>query len=102
MLDSDGYRPNVGIILTNDDKKVFWAKRLKKPAWQFPQGGIDEGEDIETALMRELNEEIGLTPDDVKIFSLLPNQSLTHGAGMITGFHCAMSSISNTMSTEKR
>ena len=41
MLDSDGYRPNVGIILTNDDKKVFWAKRLKKPAWQFPQGGID-------------------------------------------------------------
>ena len=69
MLDSDGYRPNVGIILTNDDKKVFWAKRLKKPAWQLPQGGIDEGEDIETALMRELNEEIGLTPDDVKIIA---------------------------------
>ena len=69
MLDSDGYRPNVGIILTNDDKKVFWAKRLKKPAWQFPQGGIDEGEDIETALMRELNEEIGLAPEDVKIIA---------------------------------
>ncbi len=69
MLDSDGYRPNVGIILVNRDNKVFWAKRIHKPAWQFPQGGVDEGEDLETALMRELYEEIGLTRDDVQIIA---------------------------------
>jgi putative (di)nucleoside polyphosphate hydrolase len=69
MLDSDGYRPNVGIILANSDNKVFWAKRIRKPAWQFPQGGVDEGEGLEDALMRELNEEIGLSPEDVQIIA---------------------------------
>ena len=67
MLDGEGYRPNVGIILFNDRKKVFWGKRIHKPAWQFPQGGIDEGETPEIALMRELSEEIGLTQKDVQI-----------------------------------
>ena len=69
MLDKDGYRPTVGIILANQDNKVFWAKRIHKPAWQFPQGGVDEGEDLETALMRELYEEIGLTREDVSIIA---------------------------------
>ena len=69
MLDSDGYRPNVEIILANSDNKVFWAKRIRKPAWQFPQGGVDEGEGLEDALMRELNEEIGLSPEDVQIIA---------------------------------
>lgn len=69
MLDNDGYRPNVGIILANSADKVFWAKRIHKAAWQFPQGGVDEGEDLETALMRELYEEIGLTRDDVQILA---------------------------------
>ena len=73
MLDSDGYRPNVGIILANSDNKVFWAKRIHKPAWQFPQGGVDEGEDLETALMRELWEEIGLSKDDVEIIAHTDN-----------------------------
>ena len=44
MLDSDGYRFNVGIVIINDKDQVFWAKRTKKDAWQFPQGGINKGE----------------------------------------------------------
>ncbi len=67
MLDAQGYRPNVGIILCNAKHEVFWGKRIHKPAWQFPQGGIDEGETPEVALMRELSEEIGLTDQDVEI-----------------------------------
>lgn len=55
------YRPGVGIMLINDDKKVFVAKRIdmRAEAWQMPQGGIDEGEDPLTAAMRELEEETG-------------------------------------------
>ena len=61
MIDSKGYRPNVGIILCNDDGRVFWAKRKGVNSWQFPQGGIDCDEDPETAMYRELWEETGLT-----------------------------------------
>ena len=55
------YRANVGIFLLNKDKKVFVAQRLDTPgpAWQMPQGGIDEGEDPFEAALRELKEEIG-------------------------------------------
>lgn len=67
MLDREGYRPNVGIILTNQDNKVFWGKRLREHSWQFPQGGIKPGESPETAMYRELYEEIGLLPQQVKI-----------------------------------
>ena len=62
------YRPNVAAILQNDAGKIFVAERLNmKGAWQFPQGGIDEGEDAETALLRELAEEIGVTAKHVAI-----------------------------------
>ena len=44
MLDRDGYRPNVGIILCNWRNEVFWGKRVKEHSWQFPQGGIKHGE----------------------------------------------------------
>ncbi|VEB41137.1 RNA pyrophosphohydrolase [Chromobacterium violaceum] len=44
MLDRDGYRPNVGIILTNAKNEVFWGKRVREHSWQFPQGGIKPGE----------------------------------------------------------
>lgn len=67
MIDTEGYRANVGIILCNRKGKLFWARRIGEDAWQFPQGGIRESESIEEALYRELSEEIGLGQDDVEI-----------------------------------
>lgn len=67
MLDRDGFRPNVGIILCNDDNKVFWGKRIREHSWQFPQGGINYGESPQEAMYRELMEEVGLKPEHVKI-----------------------------------
>ncbi|HIL39682.1 MAG TPA: RNA pyrophosphohydrolase [Methylococcales bacterium] len=67
MIDSNGYRPNVGIVICNDDGKLFWAKRMGADAWQFPQGGIKFYEDPETAMYRELKEEVGLAPKDVEL-----------------------------------
>ncbi|MBI2384171.1 MAG: RNA pyrophosphohydrolase [Gammaproteobacteria bacterium] len=60
MVDVEGFRPNVGIILANADGRVLWAKRVGQDAWQFPQGGINPGETPEQALYRELHEELGL------------------------------------------
>ena len=67
MLDKDGYRPNVGIILLNSKNEVFWGKRVKQHSWQFPQGGIKHGESPEQAMFRELWEEVGLRPEHVRI-----------------------------------
>ncbi len=67
MLDREGYRPNVGIILTNERNEVFWGKRVREHSWQFPQGGIKPGESPEAAMYRELLEEVGLLPHHVKI-----------------------------------
>ncbi|MEN9771378.1 MAG: hypothetical protein RJA58_21 [Pseudomonadota bacterium] len=67
MLDEQGYRPNVGIILINDRRQVFWGKRVREHSWQFPQGGIKSGEDPEQAMFRELEEETGLKPHHVEI-----------------------------------
>ena len=67
MLDKDGYRPNVGIILLNSRDEVFWGKRVKQHSWQFPQGGIKYGESPEQAMFRELGEEIGLSGEHVKL-----------------------------------
>jgi len=67
MLDRDGYRPNVGIILANGRDEVFWGKRVNQHAWQFPQGGINHGEAPEQAMYRELEEETGLKPDHVRV-----------------------------------
>jgi putative (di)nucleoside polyphosphate hydrolase len=67
MIDHDGFRPNVGIILSNRDGHVLWARRIGQEAWQFPQGGINRDETPEQALYRELGEEIGLGPEHVEI-----------------------------------
>jgi len=67
MLDKDGYRPNVGIILVNQRNEVFWGKRIREHSWQFPQGGIHRGETPEQAMYRELHEEVGLLPEHVRI-----------------------------------
>lgn len=67
MLDRDGFRPNVGIILLNQKNQVFWGKRIRTHSWQFPQGGIDRGETPEQAMFRELHEEVGLLPNHVRV-----------------------------------
>ena len=67
MLDREGFRPNVGIILVNQRNQVWWGKRVNEHSWQFPQGGIKYGESPEHAMYRELHEEIGLKPEHVKI-----------------------------------
>jgi len=67
MLDREGFRPNVGIILLNQRNQVFWGKRIRSHSWQFPQGGIDRGETPEQAMYRELHEEVGLMPEHVSI-----------------------------------
>ena len=69
MIDSEGFRANVGIILTNDQGQVFWARRIGMNAWQFPQGGIKKNESPKMAMYRELKEEIGLEPEHVELIN---------------------------------
>lgn len=68
LIDADGFRPNVGIVVANGCGQVLWARRIGgHDAWQFPQGGIQKGESAEDALFRELYEEVGLTANAVEI-----------------------------------
>jgi len=68
VIDSDGFRPNVGIMLANDQGQLLWARRVGgHDAWQFPQGGISAGESPEQALYRELYEEVGLAREAVEV-----------------------------------
>lgn len=69
MIDEAGYRANVGIIICNNQNQVFWARRIGQNAWQFPQGGMKEGETREAAMYRELKEETGLEPEHVEIIT---------------------------------
>ena len=69
MIDADGFRPNVGIVIANAHGRVLWARRVGQDAWQFPQGGIQHREQPEEALFRELREEVGLEPDHVEILA---------------------------------
>lgn len=86
MIDSDGFRPNVGIILANSMGQVLWARRIGQNAWQFPQGGINASESPEEAMYRELKEEIGLSPEDVEVIAVtrgwlryrLPKRMIRH------------------------
>lgn len=71
MLDRQGFRLNVGIILVNTEGEVFWGKRVRQvDAWQFPQGGIQNYETLKEAMYRELTEELGLMPENVKIIAI--------------------------------
>ena len=72
MIDPDGYRPNVGIILLNTDRRVFWAQRANSAGWQFPQGGMNTDETPLEAMYRELHEETGLLPSDVELLGSTP------------------------------
>ncbi|MFA5631902.1 MAG: RNA pyrophosphohydrolase [Porticoccaceae bacterium] len=69
MIDKEGFRANVGIVLSDGQGRILWAKRAGQEAWQFPQGGIHDGETPEQALYRELYEEVGLKKHQVKLLS---------------------------------
>lgn len=69
MIDSEGFRANIGIMLANGRGELLWARRIGQDAWQFPQGGINEGESPRQALFRELKEEIGLSERDVEVLA---------------------------------
>ena len=73
MIDDDGYRPNVGIVICNRQGQVLWARRFGQHSWQFPQGGINPGENPEQAMYRELFEEVGLHRKDVRILASTRN-----------------------------
>jgi len=72
VIDPDGYRPNVGIILLNPHGRVFWARRVTRDGWQFPQGGMRTDETPLEAMYRELEEETGLRPRHVDVLGATP------------------------------
>lgn len=67
LIDSQGFRANVGIVLINATGEVFWGRQVGKTAWQFPQGGLQPEETPLEAMYRELHEEIGLQAEDVNL-----------------------------------
>lgn len=72
MIDPDGFRPNVGIVLMHADGRVFWARRVRRDGWQFPQGGMNTDETPLEAMYRELREETGLLPEHVEVLGTTP------------------------------
>lgn len=72
MIDADGFRPNVGIVLARHDGRVFWARRTSQDGWQFPQGGMRSDELPVDAMYRELEEETGLKPRHVEVLGSTP------------------------------
>ena len=72
------YRPCAGIMLVNRAGQAFAGLRIDTTteAWQMPQGGIDPGEDAQTAAIRELGEEIGVAPDKVALIAVAPGEFL--------------------------
>jgi len=79
MIDKQGYRLNIGIVLANDQNKLFWGKRRGQAnAWQFPQGGMQPNETYYSAMFRELYEELGLGPEDVEILSMSQRWRVYH------------------------
>lgn len=74
MIDADGYRANVGIVIINAAHQVLLAQRIGSAhAWQFPQGGVDPEESPREAMYRELQEELGLQASDVTYLTETPN-----------------------------
>ena len=72
MIDDDGYRPNVGIVICNRQGQVLWARRFGQHSRQFPQGHQSR-ETAEQAMYRELFEEVGLHRKDVRLLASTRN-----------------------------
>ena len=83
------YRSNVAGILRNARGELLVCERLNIPgAWQFPQGGVDDGETLEQALARELWEEIGVVPEDYRVIARRGPYRYLFGDGRTKkGFH---------------
>ena len=73
LIDPQGFRANVGIILIRDSGDVFLGGRKDGRGWQFPQGGVRRDESAEQALYRELREEIGLESSDDEVMATTRN-----------------------------
>jgi putative (di)nucleoside polyphosphate hydrolase len=69
-IDAEGFRANVGIILANSNNKLLLGGRVGAKGWQFPQGGMNEGEEPVDAMYRELREEVGLERADVEVLDV--------------------------------
>lgn len=72
MIDKDGYRTNIGIVVVNDASQVLLARRIGQDTWQLPQGGVNSGESMFDALYRELYEEVGISKTQVKLIAKTP------------------------------
>ncbi len=87
VIDRDGFRANVGIVLMGGEGQLFLGRRTGGKGWQFPQGGMRHGESAEESLFRELHEEVGLAPADVELLGSterwlryrLPERYVRHG-----------------------
>ena len=75
--DLSSYRPCVGAMLINRHGQAFVGKRIDNREgdwWQMPQGGVDPGEDLDAALLREVAEEVGARPEHLEIAARLPQE----------------------------
>ncbi len=72
MIDPDGFRPNVAMVIMNNGGQVFWAQRSSNDGWQFPQGGMNTDETPLEAMYRELHEETGLLARQVEMLGSTP------------------------------
>lgn len=87
-IDKEGFRSNVGIVITDGGGRLFWGRRVGRRGWQFPQGGISRGETPEDAMYRELTEEVGLRSEHVRLLGAsadwvryrLPERYRRHGS----------------------
>jgi putative (di)nucleoside polyphosphate hydrolase len=73
VIDRDGFRANVGIVLMDGEGQLFLGRRTGGKGWQFPQGGMRGGESAEESLFRELHEEVGLVPEQVRLLGSTSN-----------------------------
>lgn len=93
MIDAEGYRLNVGIMVVNAHRRLLMGKRVRRNAWQFPQGGIDPGESPQDALWRELYEELGFVRGQMEVLGCtrgwlhyrLPQRFLRRGVPQCIG-----------------